>query len=245
MAALLARGLARGWAARRALCAGQVGEGAEGHAWVRGGRARAACAPPPTARVLGAAVCIHASIPVTHTCTPITPTRTPAFTPTRTPIAATRTPGTPTRTPAPCRPPPQRCVAEQDGEVGKAQWAAAAGEGSGGQPTTIFSKIIARSVPATILYEDDKCLVFRDVAPQAPIHFLVIPKRPIPRISHVGPQDAELLGHLLVVAARTAQAEGLADGYRLVINDGKHGAQSVYHLHIHVLGGRQLGWPPG
>ncbi|NXL53079.1 HINT2 protein, partial [Podilymbus podiceps] len=117
-----------------------------------------------------------------------------------------------------------------------------------------------------------QCLVFRDVAPQAPVHFLVIPKRPIPRISCVGPQDTEvspggslghwggtdtvltlplpppppqLLGHLLVVAARTAQAEGLADGYRLVINDGKHGAQSVYHLHLHVLGGRQLGWPPG
>ncbi|NWX15356.1 HINT2 protein, partial [Aegotheles bennettii] len=82
-------------------------------------------------------------------------------------------------------------------------------------------------------------------APQAPIHFLVIPKNPIPRISCVGPQDTELLGHLLVVAARTAQAEGLADGYRVVINDGKHGAQSVYHLHLHVLGGRQLGWPPG
>ncbi|NXL33060.1 HINT2 protein, partial [Glaucidium brasilianum] len=90
-----------------------------------------------------------------------------------------------------------------------------------------------------------QCLAFRDVAPQAPVHFLVIPKRPIPRISRVGARDTELLGHLLVVAARTAQAEGLADGYRLVINDGKHGAQSVYHLHIHVLGGRQLGWPPG
>ncbi|XP_052633685.1 adenosine 5'-monophosphoramidase HINT2 [Harpia harpyja] len=150
----------------------------------------------------------------------------------------------------------QRCVAVPggpDGEVGEARRAAAAGEESGGQPT-IFSKIIARSVPATILYEDDKpaspqlprqCLVFRDVAPQAPVHFLVIPKRPIPRISRVGPQDTELLGHLLVVAAHTAQAEGLADGYRLVINDGKHGAQSVYHLHLHVLGGRQLGWPPG
>uniref|UniRef100_A0A663NAL4 Histidine triad nucleotide binding protein 2 n=1 Tax=Athene cunicularia TaxID=194338 RepID=A0A663NAL4_ATHCN len=87
------------------------------------------------------------------------------------------------------------------------------------------------------------CLAFRDVAPQAPVHFLVIPKRPIPRISRVGPQDAELLGHLLVVAARTAQAEGLADGYRL--GELVHGAQSVYHLHLHVLGGRQLGWPPG
>ncbi|XP_059692535.1 adenosine 5'-monophosphoramidase HINT2 [Haemorhous mexicanus] len=142
---------------------------------------------------------------------------------------------------------PQRCASapgRRDGEVGKAQQAAAAGEEAGGQPT-IFSKIIDRSIPATILYEDDKCLVFRDVAPQAPVHFLVIPKRPIPRISRVGPQDTELLGHLMVVAARTAQAEGLADGYRLVINDGKHGAQSVYHLHLHVLGGRQMGWPPG
>ncbi|XP_064355970.1 adenosine 5'-monophosphoramidase HINT2 isoform X2 [Dromaius novaehollandiae] len=129
----------------------------------------------------------------------------------------------------------------QDGEVGKAQWAAAAGE----EQPTIFSKIIARSVPATVLYEDDKCMAFRDVAPQAPVHFLVIPKRPIARISRVGPEDTELLGHLLVVASRTAQAEGLARGYRVVINDGEHGAQSVYHLHLHVLGGRQLAWPPG
>ncbi|NXY85763.1 HINT2 protein, partial [Alcedo cyanopectus] len=166
----------------------------------------------------------------------------------------------------------QRCASAaggQDGEVDKARQVAA--EEASGQPT-IFSKIISRSVPATILYEDDKCLVFRDVAPQAPVHFLVIPKRPIPRISHVSPQDTEvspggtwgalweqgwptvltlpchplqLLGHLLVVAARTAQAEGLVNGYRLVINDGKHGAQSVYHLHLHVLGGRQMGWPPG
>ncbi|NWJ09821.1 HINT2 protein, partial [Crypturellus undulatus] len=164
-----------------------------------------------------------------------------------------------------------RCYAApggQDGEVAKAQRAAAAGDEPQQQPT-IFSKILARTVPATILYEDDKCLVFRDVAPQAPVHFLVIPKRPIPRVSRVGPEDTELLGHLLVVASQTARAEGLADGYRVgecrrrprgpvslrrrdalrslpaVINDGKHGAQSVYHLHLHVLGGRQLGWPPG
>ncbi|NXA32432.1 HINT2 protein, partial [Eudromia elegans] len=144
----------------------------------------------------------------------------------------------------------QRCYAApgaQDGEVAKAQRAAAAGDGA--QPEqpqpTIFSKILARTVPATILYEDDKCLVFRDVAPQAPVHFLVIPKRPIPRVSRVGAEDTELLGHLLVVASRTARAEGLHDGYRVVINDGKHGAQSVYHLHLHVLGGRQLRWPPG
>ncbi|XP_040396235.1 histidine triad nucleotide-binding protein 2, mitochondrial [Cygnus olor] len=135
----------------------------------------------------------------------------------------------------------QRPRSGQDGEVGKAQRAAA---GAVREPT-IFSRIIARTVPATILYEDDECLAFRDVAPQAPVHFLVIPKRPIPRLSCVEPQDAQLLGHLMVVAARTAKAEGLEDGYRLVINDGKHGAQSVYHLHLHVLGGRQMGWPPG
>ncbi|KFP31308.1 hypothetical protein N325_07360, partial [Colius striatus] len=107
-----------------------------------------------------------------------------------------------------------------------------------------FSKIIDRSVPATILYEDDKCLVFRDVAPQAPVHFLVIPKRPIPRISRVGPQDTEV--------RFWGNVSGMWQGGQLwrvktipLINDGKHGAQSVYHLHLHVLGGRQLGWPPG
>uniref|UniRef100_A0A8C6ZCS9 Histidine triad nucleotide binding protein 2 n=1 Tax=Nothoprocta perdicaria TaxID=30464 RepID=A0A8C6ZCS9_NOTPE len=129
----------------------------------------------------------------------------------------------------------------RDGEVAKAQRAA------GDHAPTIFSKILARTVPATVLYEDEKCMAFRDVAPQAPVHFLVIPKQPIPRVSRVGPEDTEvsLLGHLLVVASRTARAEGLHDGYRVVINDGKHGAQSVYHLHLHVLGGRQMGWPPG
>ncbi|XP_038598467.1 histidine triad nucleotide-binding protein 2, mitochondrial isoform X2 [Tachyglossus aculeatus] len=111
--------------------------------------------------------------------------------------------------------------------------------------TTIFSRIIDRSVPAQILYEDEQCLAFRDVAPQAPVHFLVIPKKNIPRISEAQVEDKQLLGHLLLVATQTAKAEGLGDGYRLVINDGKLGAQSVYHLHLHVLGGRQLGWPPG
>uniref|UniRef100_A0A6I8NVQ2 Histidine triad nucleotide binding protein 2 n=1 Tax=Ornithorhynchus anatinus TaxID=9258 RepID=A0A6I8NVQ2_ORNAN len=110
---------------------------------------------------------------------------------------------------------------------------------------TIFSRIIDRSIPAQILYEDEQCLAFRDVAPQAPVHFLVIPKKIIPRISEAQIEDKQLLGHLLLVATQTAKAEGLGDGYRLVINDGKLGAQSVYHLHLHVLGGRQLGWPPG
>lgn len=110
---------------------------------------------------------------------------------------------------------------------------------------TIFSKIIDKTIPAAIIYEDDKCLAFRDVNPQAPVHFLVIPRIPIPRISEAHNDDAQLLGHLLIVAKNVAKKEGLDEGYRVVINDGKNGAQSVYHLHIHVLGGRQMKWPPG
>ncbi|TRY95851.1 hypothetical protein DNTS_021387 [Danionella cerebrum] len=115
-----------------------------------------------------------------------------------------------------------------------------------GKPApTIFSKILDKSIPAAIIYEDEKCLAFRDVNPQAPVHFLVIPRIPIPRISEAHDDDAPLLGHLLVVAKNVAMKEGLVEGYRVVINDGKNGAQSVYHLHIHVLGGRQMNWPPG
>ncbi|KAK5870850.1 hypothetical protein PBY51_003762 [Eleginops maclovinus] len=110
---------------------------------------------------------------------------------------------------------------------------------------TIFSKVIDKSIPADIIYEDEKCLAFRDISPQAPVHFLVIPRVPIPRISEAKDEVAELLGHLLVVAKKVAKQESLVEGYRVVINDGKHGAQSVYHLHLHVLGGRQLKWPPG
>ncbi|XP_051750705.1 histidine triad nucleotide-binding protein 2, mitochondrial [Ctenopharyngodon idella] len=110
---------------------------------------------------------------------------------------------------------------------------------------TIFSKIIDKTIPAAIIYEDDKCLAFRDVNPQAPVHFLVIPRIPIPRISEAHDDDAQLLGHLLIVAKNVAKKEGLDEGYRVVVNDGKNGAQSVYHLHIHVLGGRQMKWPPG
>ncbi|KAM4578071.1 putative HIT-like protein isoform 1-T1 [Fundulus diaphanus] len=110
---------------------------------------------------------------------------------------------------------------------------------------TIFSKVIDKSIPADIIYEDDKCLAFRDISPQAPVHFLVIPRVPIPRISAARDDDAELLGHLLVVAKNVAKQESLSEGYRVVINDGKHGSQSVYHLHVHVLGGRQMAWPPG
>lgn len=110
---------------------------------------------------------------------------------------------------------------------------------------TIFSKIISKEIPADIIHEDDISLAFRDVNPQAPIHFLVIPKKPISMVEEATKPDQNLLGHLLLVAKDVAKKEKLQNGYRIVINNGKDGAQSVYHLHIHVLGGRQLTWPPG
>ena len=111
---------------------------------------------------------------------------------------------------------------------------------------TIFERIIAREIPADIVYEDDRCLAFRDIAPEAPTHVLVIPKRDLTSIADAKPSDAALLGHLLLVAAEVARKEGLEEaGYRLVLNTGGHGGQSVAHLHVHLLGGRQLGWPPG
>ncbi|XP_032675595.1 histidine triad nucleotide-binding protein 1 [Odontomachus brunneus] len=123
-------------------------------------------------------------------------------------------------------------------EVEKAQSAAPSGD-------TIFGKIIRKEIPCVFLYEDDKCVAFNDINPQAPVHFLVIPKKPIQQLSKAEDEDKDLLGHLMIVARTVAKQKDLKDGYRLVINDGKNGAQSVYHLHLHVLGGRQLHWPPG
>ena len=112
--------------------------------------------------------------------------------------------------------------------------------------STIFSKIIAREIPARIVFEDDRCLAFHDVAPQAPVHLLVIPKREIARIGAAEAGDEALLGHLLFVAQEVARGQGLDEtGFRLVINHGRDGGESVPHLHVHVLGGRALGWPPG
>jgi histidine triad (HIT) family protein len=110
---------------------------------------------------------------------------------------------------------------------------------------TIFSKIIDRSIPADILYEDDLCLAFRDIAPQAPIHVLVIPKKPIAKLADTTSQDHALLGHLLLTVKRVADQLGLDNGYRVVINSGEDGGQAVYHLHLHLLGGRAMQWPPG
>ena len=111
---------------------------------------------------------------------------------------------------------------------------------------TIFSRIIAREIPADIVYEDDDALAFRDIDPKAPTHVLVIPKRYIATVADAAPEDATALGALLVTAARVAAGLGLAeDGYRLVINHGPDGGQTVEHLHIHILGGRSMAWPPG
>merc|ERR1712002_736164 len=102
---------------------------------------------------------------------------------------------------------------------------------------TIFGKIIRKEIPAKILHEDEQCLAFQDVSPQAPVHFLVIPKVPIVGVGAVKPEDEGLLGHLMVTATKVAREQGLAEGgYRLVVNEGKNGAQSVLHLHLHVLG---------
>lgn len=110
---------------------------------------------------------------------------------------------------------------------------------------TLFSKIIRREIPADIVYEDDLAIAFRDIQPQAPVHILVIPKKPIVKLADADPEDQALLGHLLLTVQRVAAQEALTNGYRTVINTGEDGGQTVYHLHIHLLGGRALTWPPG
>lgn len=111
---------------------------------------------------------------------------------------------------------------------------------------TLFEKIAARQIPADIVYEDDLVLAFRDIKPQAPTHVLIVPKRPLSRVGEAGAEDQALLGHLLLKAAEVARRVGLAEtGYRLVINSGRDGGETVPHLHCHILGGRPLAWPPG
>ena len=110
---------------------------------------------------------------------------------------------------------------------------------------TIFDKIIDKSIPADILYEDDKALAFKDINPQAPIHFLVIPKKQIATINDISEEDEAVVGHLYTVAAKLAKDMGFADqGYRAVMNCNKFGGQTVYHIHLHVLAGKMMGWPP-
>lgn len=122
----------------------------------------------------------------------------------------------------------------------------AAGLADTGAPT-IFDKIISKEIPADVIYEDDLCLAFNDINPQAPVHFLVIPKDRdgLTRVSYAQERHKNVLGHLVYVAQDIAKKRGLEDGFRIVVNDGPAGCQSVYHLHVHVIGGRSLSWPPG
>lgn len=110
---------------------------------------------------------------------------------------------------------------------------------------TIFKRIIDKEIPARIVHEDDWCLAFHDVAPQAPTHVLIVPKKELTNLAAAGDEDQALLGHLLLTAKKVAEQLGLSNGYRTVINCGRDGGQSVDHLHIHVLGGRTMHWPPG
>jgi histidine triad (HIT) family protein len=111
---------------------------------------------------------------------------------------------------------------------------------------TIFEKIIDREIPSDIVYEDDLCICFRDVAPQAPVHLLIVPKKRITRVALADPEDKETLGHLLLTAQLVAKQEGFVeDGFRVVINNGSNGGETVPHLHVHLLAGRQMQWPPG
>ena len=110
---------------------------------------------------------------------------------------------------------------------------------------TLFTKIITREIPADIVYEDDLCLAFNDISPQAPMHILMIPKKPIVNVASAEAEDAQLLGHLMLKASEVAKEQGYGDAFRLVNNSGAGAGQSVFHLHIHILGGRPFSWPPG
>ena len=111
---------------------------------------------------------------------------------------------------------------------------------------TLFEKIVSREIPAHILYEDDLVIAFRDIKPAAPVHALIVPKKPIPRIAEASSEDHAALGHLLLKAAEVAEKLGLnSSGFRLVINNGPDAGESVPHLHLHILGGRHMSWPPG
>jgi histidine triad (HIT) family protein len=137
-------------------------------------------------------------------------------------------------------------MSESEGD--KAQAAKSSDAAINPNAPTFFDKIISGEVKANIIYDDEQCLAFRDISPQGPVHFLVIPKNKqgLNRLSSATEDHKPLLGHLMFAAQKVAHQEGLVkDGYRLVINDGPYGCQSVYHLHIHVIGGRQMAWPPG
>ncbi|MBW2471005.1 MAG: histidine triad nucleotide-binding protein [Deltaproteobacteria bacterium] len=110
---------------------------------------------------------------------------------------------------------------------------------------TIFTKIINKEIPADIVYEDDLCLAFRDINPQAPVHILIIPKKPLSILNDAEIEDQELLGHLMLAAIKIADKEGVADAFRLVLNNGAGAGQEIFHMHFHLLAGRPFSWPPG
>jgi len=110
---------------------------------------------------------------------------------------------------------------------------------------TIFTKIINKEIPADIVYEDDLCLAFRDINPQAPVHILIIPKKPLPELNDAGIEDERLLGHLMLAAKIVADQEDVADAFRLVLNNGAGAGQEIFHMHFHLLAGRPFTWPPG
>ena len=110
---------------------------------------------------------------------------------------------------------------------------------------TLFQRIADGEIPAKLVHADERCVAFHDIAPQAPVHVLVVPRKPIPRVGQAADVDEALLGHLLLTAAKVARDLNLANGFRLVINHGRDGGESVPHLHVHLLGGRALAWPPG
>ncbi|KAG0499497.1 hypothetical protein HPP92_004188 [Vanilla planifolia] len=140
-----------------------------------------------------------------------------------------------------------RCVRHITASVDEETYAKTAAGSSETRGPTIFDKIISKEIPSSIVYEDEKVLAFRDINPQAPVHVLVIPKlrNGLTQLGKAETRHAEILGHLLYVAKLVAEKEGITDGFRVVINNGPTACQSVYHLHLHVLGGRQMKWPPG
>ena len=110
---------------------------------------------------------------------------------------------------------------------------------------TLFAKIINRQIPADIVYEDDLCLAFKDVNPQAPVHLLLVPKKPLDRLANAASEDAALLGHMLLAVGKITRELKIDGGFRLVINNGEDGGQTVFHLHMHIMAGRRFHWPPG
>lgn len=110
---------------------------------------------------------------------------------------------------------------------------------------TLFEKIIDRELPATIVYEDDRCVAIRDINPGAPLHLLLIPRKPIAKLADASAEDQALLGHLMLTAPKLAQEQGFGEAFRLVVNNGAEAGQSVFHLHVHILAGRPMKWPPG